>query len=182
MIRNDYLNKFIGYELYKDSSSSTKLGVPWHYVIVDIKHSLITLNSDGIHIRNQDSIPAYKGQLLIYTQALNEIQGTRISKAFILGKKYIYECKGVKFEINNLMNKMGIIDYANVDKHYIDKLDVFTTHDSKVPFDNSNMKVVAVVDLWEHAFYLDYPANKKKYLEESFKILNWKYIMSSCYK
>jgi len=123
MIRNDYINKFIGYELYNDSSASTKLGVPWHYVIVDIKHSLITLNSDGIHIRNQDSIPAYKGQLLIYTQALNEIQGTNISKAFILGKKYIYETKGTKFEINNLMNKMGVIDYGNVDKTYVDKLE-----------------------------------------------------------
>ena len=123
MIRNDYLNKFIGYELYNNNIGSDKLGVPWHYVIVDIKHSVITLNSDGTHIRNQDSIPAYKGQLLIYTQALNEIQGTSISKAFILGKKYIYENKGTKFEINNLMNKMGVIDYANVDKPYVDKLD-----------------------------------------------------------
>ena len=123
MIRNDYLNKFIGYDLYNDTSPSNKLGVPWHYVIVDIKHSIITLNSDGIHIRNQDSIPAYKGQLLIYTQALNEIQGTNISKAFILGKKYIYENKGTKFEINNLMNKLGVIDYSNVDKLYVQKLD-----------------------------------------------------------
>lgn len=53
------------------------------------------------------------------------------------------------------------------------KLDVFTTHDSKVPFDDSNRKILGTVDLWEHAFYLDYPADKKKYLEESFKTLNW---------
>jgi hypothetical protein len=123
MIRNDYINKFIGYELYKDDSPSKKLGVPWHYVIVDIKHSLITLNSDGIHIRNQDSIPAYKGQLLIYTEALNEIQGTKVTQAFILGKKYMYENKGHKYEINDLMNKMGVINYAKFDKPYVDKLD-----------------------------------------------------------
>lgn len=54
------------------------------------------------------------------------------------------------------------------------KLDVFTTHDSKVPFDNSDTKILGVVDLWEHAYYLDYPADRKKYLEESFKTLNWK--------
>ena len=54
------------------------------------------------------------------------------------------------------------------------KLDVFTTHDSKVPFDDSNTKILGVVDLWEHAYYLDYPADRKKYLEESFKTLNWK--------
>jgi hypothetical protein len=81
------------------------------------------LNSDGIHIRNQDSIPAYKGQLLIYTEALNEIQGTKVTQAFILGKKYMYENKGHKYEINDLMNKMGVIDYAKFDKPYVDKLD-----------------------------------------------------------
>ncbi len=53
------------------------------------------------------------------------------------------------------------------------KLDVFTTHDSKVPFDDTNTKILGVVDLWEHAYYLDYPADRKKYLEESFKTLNW---------
>ncbi len=53
------------------------------------------------------------------------------------------------------------------------KLDVFTTHDSKVPFDDSDNKILGVVDLWEHAYYLDYPADRKKYLEESFKTLNW---------
>jgi len=122
MIRSDYLNKFIGYDLYNDKSTSPKLNVNWHYVIVDIKHSKITLNSDGIHIRNQDSIPAYKGQLLVYTQALNEIQGTNTMKAFIMGKKYEYECKKVRFEINDLLNKLGTIDYAEFDKIYVSKL------------------------------------------------------------
>jgi len=122
MIRNDFINKFIGYEVYNDKSESTKLNVPWHYVIVDIKHSTITLNSDGINIRNQDSIPAYKGQLLVYTEALNEIQGTNITKAFIMGKKYIYENKGKKFEINDVMKKLGVIDYAGFDAVYVPKL------------------------------------------------------------
>ena len=40
MIRNDYLNKFIGYDLYNDTSPSKILDVSWHYVIVDIKHSV----------------------------------------------------------------------------------------------------------------------------------------------
>ncbi len=53
------------------------------------------------------------------------------------------------------------------------KLDVFTTHDSVVPFDTEEKKIVGVIDLWEHAFYIDYPAEKKKYLEESFKLLKW---------
>jgi len=122
MIRSDYINKFIGYNVYNDNFGSVKLNKPWHYVIVDIKHSTILLNSDGINIRNQDSIPAYKGQLLVYTQALNEIQGTNVTKAFIMGKKYMYENKGKKYFINNYMNKLGTIDYAGFDSDYINKL------------------------------------------------------------
>lgn len=57
------------------------------------------------------------------------------------------------------------------------KLDVFTTHDSHVPFDNDDMKILGVIDLWEHAYYLDYQADRKKYLEESFKTINWKKLL-----
>jgi hypothetical protein len=122
MIRNDYINKFIGYDLYDNNIGSPKLGTPWHYVIVDIKHSTITLTSDGIHIRNDGSVKAYKGQLLVYTEALNVVQGTNLSKAFILGKKYSYESKGKQYEINELLTKMGVIDYSTCDKWCNDKL------------------------------------------------------------
>ncbi len=53
------------------------------------------------------------------------------------------------------------------------KLDVFTTHDSEVPFDTPDKKILGVIDLWEHAYYLDYQSDRKKYLEESFKVLDW---------
>lgn len=144
LIRNDYLNKFIGYDLYNDKTRSSKLNVDWHYVVVDIKHSKIFLCSDGIHIRNQDSIPAYKGQLLVYTQALNEIQGTNISKAFILGKKYEYECKKVTFEINNLLNKLGTIDYNDFDKGYVSKLDEALKWIKQLRQEGNNWKLLPI--------------------------------------
>ena len=144
LVRSDYLNKFIGYDLYNDKSSSPKLNVNWHYVIVDIKHSMITLNCDGIHIRNQDSIPAYKGQLLVYTQALNEIQGTNVTKAFILGKKYKYEKAGKKFEINDLLNKLGTIDYNDFDKIYVSKLDEALNWIKRVREEGNNWKLLPI--------------------------------------
>jgi hypothetical protein len=52
MIRNDYLNKFIGYDIYNAKFGSPKLKVKWHYVIVDIKHSHIILSADTKHILN----------------------------------------------------------------------------------------------------------------------------------
>ena len=122
MIRNDYLNKFIGYDIYNETFGSPKLNTKWHYVIIDIKHSQINLNIDKIHISNCDSIPAYKGQLLIYTNALNSIQGSCVKKAFILGKKYSYCIKKNTHYINNFMNKLGTIDYDGFDKEYNNKL------------------------------------------------------------
>jgi Fe-Mn family superoxide dismutase len=36
--------------------------------------------------------------------------------------------------------------------------------------------IVLLVDWWEHAWALDYQADKKKYLENQWKILNWDHI------
>jgi Fe-Mn family superoxide dismutase len=36
--------------------------------------------------------------------------------------------------------------------------------------------IVLLVDWWEHAWALDYQADKKKYLENQWKIINWDFI------
>lgn len=36
--------------------------------------------------------------------------------------------------------------------------------------------ILLLVDWWEHAWALDYQADKKKYLENQWKIINWDYI------
>ena len=36
--------------------------------------------------------------------------------------------------------------------------------------------ILVLVDWWEHAFALDYQANKKKYLENQWKIIDWNII------
>jgi Fe-Mn family superoxide dismutase len=38
--------------------------------------------------------------------------------------------------------------------------------------------IVLLVDWWEHAFSLDYQSDKKKYLENQWKIINWNQISS----
>ena len=50
------------------------------------------------------------------------------------------------------------------------KLDVITTHDAIIPY---KQKILGVIDLWEHAYYLDYEAERKKYLENMFKMIDW---------
>jgi Fe-Mn family superoxide dismutase len=36
--------------------------------------------------------------------------------------------------------------------------------------------ILILVDMWEHAFLLDYGSDKKKYLSEQWKIINWNVI------
>lgn len=122
LVRSDYINKLMGYSVISNKEThikSPKLKLNYHYKVIDIKHSTIQLRSDGVHILNSDSIPAYKGQLYIYTVALNAILGININKAFIWGKKYIYTKNNKKHEINNFMNKLGIIDYDTFDMNYV---------------------------------------------------------------
>jgi len=124
IVRSDYINKLMGYAVIEDEESflkSNKLGTDWHYKIIDIKHSNIPLRADGIHILNSESIPAYKGQLYIYTHALNKIQGININKAFIWGKKYFWESKSIKYNRTDFLNKLGIIDYDGVDSEYVNQ-------------------------------------------------------------
>ena len=33
--------------------------------------------------------------------------------------------------------------------------------------------IIILIDCWEHSYYLDYPADKKKYLRNIWKIINW---------
>ena len=89
IVRSDYLNTLLQYEVISNEEAnipSPNLNIKFHYKIIDIKHSNIKLKADGIHILNSDSIPAYKGQVYVYTLALNKILGININKAFIWGK------------------------------------------------------------------------------------------------
>jgi predicted RecB family nuclease len=124
LVRSDYINKLFKYNVISDNEAkipSPKLNVPYHYKVIDIKHSQISLRADGIHILNSDCIPAYKGQLYIYTVALNNILGININKAYIWGKKYIYESKNIKYEITDFFTKLGVIDYDGIDKSYVEE-------------------------------------------------------------
>jgi hypothetical protein len=124
IVRSDYINNLMGYDIISDDEAitpATLLDTKFHYKIIDIKHSTIPLRSDGIHILNSENIPAYKGQLYIYTTALNKIQGVSINKAFIWGKKYSYESCNIKYNITNFLNKLGTVNFDDIDFEYVEQ-------------------------------------------------------------
>jgi len=54
-------------------------------------------------------------------------------------------------------------------------LDVMTTHDADVPI---HIRFYIVIDLWEHAYYIDYEYQRKKYLEKIFRYINWNNVIN----
>lgn len=121
LVRSDYINDIVEENVINDietNISSPKLGKPYHYIVIDIKFSTIPLRSDGIHILNSNSYPAYKAQCLIYNEAIGHIQGYTSSYAFILGRRWKYTRKGVNNHNYTCLNRMGRIDYNTVDKDF----------------------------------------------------------------
>ena len=93
----------------------------YHYVVIDIKFKTLNLKSDGIHLRNDGPIKAYKGQLCVYNQALGIIQGYEPDAAFILGWKWKYTSKNIEYRGDNCFERLGRIDYSKSDKEYVGK-------------------------------------------------------------
>lgn len=59
------------------------------------------------------------------------------------------------------------------------KLKIVTTQNQENPLMNTNdniMYPLLGLDLWEHAFYLEYKADKKKYIDNFWSVVNWDYV------
>jgi len=113
IVRKDYLTKIFENFQLTDLKND--------YYIVDIKFSTLHLCANGVNILNSGSVPAYKGQLFLYTRMLNEtINNVDDNLAFILGKRYEYESKGTKYANNTPFDMAGIINYSEGDKKYIE--------------------------------------------------------------
>ncbi len=117
LVRSDYINKLVPNTI---NENEEKINNNYYYFVIDIKNSTIELNKDGIYILNSKNLPFYKVQLLLYTEALSNILGIKITKAFILGKRYHW---GLNNYENNSFSKLGIIDYKNIDNKYYNLLD-----------------------------------------------------------
>lgn len=124
LVRSDYLYKLIDDCPLSDEEMiipSPKLGVDYHYIVIDVKFSTLPLRADGRHLLNSGSYPAYKAQCLIYNQAIGIIQGYTPQYAYILGRRWKYTSKDVKYSNYTCLNRVGVIDYQKVDRHYINR-------------------------------------------------------------
>lgn len=124
IVRSDWINKIVNIRVLDEDEEVMKapnLKGDYHYVVIDIKWTTMPLCSDGVHLRNSQRIPAYKGQLAIYNAAIGLIQGFTPSKAYVLAKSWKYTCGSDTYNGYNCFDRLGVIDYDNFDKDFLER-------------------------------------------------------------
>jgi len=54
-------------------------------------------------------------------------------------------------------------------------LDIVNTSNAATPLTDKDLTPVMTVDLWEHAYYIDYRNARPSYLEAFWALVNWKF-------
>ncbi len=140
LIRTDKFNKIFNKNFSIETFPIGKKD-KYYYVIVDIKHSTLTTNSNNTNLQNTNSIPAYKGQILIYNKILNEIQNYMPRYGFILGKTIIYTKNNITYTNNNFMENIAVIDYKLYDDNYNIKVNNAIEWIKRMRIDGINWKL-----------------------------------------
>jgi hypothetical protein len=91
------------------------------YFIVEIKFSTIPLKSDGYHILNTSSFPAYKGQLYLYNRAISKLTGVENNISLILGRGYKLVQGGSTTLSQDPFERFGVVDFGGNDVDVVSK-------------------------------------------------------------
>lgn len=146
IIRSDFINKIVKQQILNSDEEliSAPLLKPfnYHYRVIDVKSSMMHMNTDGKTLRNTYNVKPFKSQICIYNEGLGVMQGYTPPVAYILGNgwEYIQSIKGNKhyFKSNNPLDTLGRVDFICFDKQYID-----LTNDAiiwyRTVFNSSNM-------------------------------------------
>jgi hypothetical protein len=126
IVRSDWLGRLVSRNPLTPEEAhhpAPHLKGPYHYRIVDIKFATLYLRADGTHLLNQESIPAYKGQVWVYNTILAKIQGYDPGVAYLLGRRWKYSTRGNDYRGNNCLDRLGVVDFreGRVDAEYVDR-------------------------------------------------------------
>ncbi len=122
LIRSDVMENIFNCKIVNMKVRAPLLNGSYHYVVVDVKHSTITLNCNKDYILNTNCVPAYKGQIYMYNMMLQTAQGYMPSCGYILGKKIQYTKQKITYINDNYMECIGKINYKKYDKKIINKV------------------------------------------------------------
>jgi len=61
-------------------------------------------------------------------------------------------------------------------------LEIVSTSNAATPISNPDITPLLTCDVWEHAYYIDYRNARAKYLENFWKVVNWKVVSERFYR
>ncbi|HCS28525.1 MAG TPA: hypothetical protein DIW43_13780, partial [Spongiibacteraceae bacterium] len=56
------------------------------------------------------------------------------------------------------------------------QLEIVNTNDADTPIVDDSLVPLFTVDVWEHAYYIDYRNERPKYLEKIWELVNWEFV------
>lgn len=121
LVRADYVNEFFTTKLEDENLlvGAPNLKSNVHYRVIDIKWTTMTLCVNGLNLRNDNRMPAYKAQLAIYNSALGKIQGYTPTESYILSKAWFIDSKNYPERGYSCFDRLGVVSYDGFDKKYI---------------------------------------------------------------
>ena len=109
LVRADYINKlFTDGNIYDDESIKATKFVGsknvLHYCVIDIKMKKLSFKKDDKMLKNDNSIRANKGQVIIYNRALGKLQGYEPKWCFLFGKGSLFKKPGIVSMKEDIVN------------------------------------------------------------------------------
>ena len=112
----------------------------------------------------------------LYWESLrpDEPVGAGMSQA---AESYIREYWGsvdrLKSTVTRTATKLFGSGWVWICKHEDNSPLVHATHDAGTPLDDPLVTPLLVIDVWEHAYYLQYKNDRAKYIEQLWPVINW---------
>ena len=96
-------------------------------------------------------------------------------------KECIEHCFGSVAEFQEAFNRKAAANFGSgwtwlVKTRGEKMLEVVNTTDADTPVTDSNKVPLFVVDVWEHAYYIDYRNARPKYLKHIWALVNWDFV------
>jgi hypothetical protein len=118
IIRADYINKIFGQKINL-TVQRLRATNQMPYYIIDIKNSNIHLSAQSDNVLNNVGTKPFKGQIAIYHRMLSKLQKFDTQKSFILASKWTRKQKDNVYTCTNPFDRLGIINFSDFDKSYI---------------------------------------------------------------
>ena len=112
LLRSDVLHRLFPTALSEQDAltNAPDLGDnSWHYRVVDVKFTTLSLNAAGTELANGGSATAYKAQLYVYNRMLGRLQGLEPPESYLLGRGWHFTSKGVDYRCNSAMDRLAPI-------------------------------------------------------------------------